>query len=123
MLGILAPTFMIPYVLLGMAFGFEPPGWLLWLHVFGILGFYFVWYWSRHGNTLAMQTWRLRLVQARTGRRLGAGRGLLRFALAWPSVLCLGAGLLWALFDPDRQFLHDRLAGSRIVLMPQAPKK
>lgn len=121
-LGILAPTFMIPYVLLGMAFGFDPPGWLLWMHVFVVLGFYFVWYWSRHGNTLAMQTWRLRLVSAETGRRLGPGRALLRFALAWPSVLCFGVGILWALFDPDRQFLHDRFAGSRIVLMPTAPK-
>lgn len=121
-LGILAPTFMIPHVLLGMAFGFEPPGWLLWLHLFGVLGIYFVWYWSRHGNTLAMQTWRLRLVAAETGLRLGPGRALLRFALAWPSVLCFGVGILWVFFDPDRQFLHDRFAGSRIVLMPSPPK-
>ena len=27
----------------------------------------------------------------------------------------LAAGLIWALFDRDRQFLHDRLAGTRIV--------
>ena len=121
--GILAPTFMIPYVLLGMAFGFEPPGWLLWLHVFGVLGFYFVWYWSRHGNTLAMQTWRLRLVSADTGFKLTPRRAFLRFVLAWPSLLCFGAGILWAFFDPDRQFLHDRIAGSRIVLMPTAPKR
>jgi uncharacterized RDD family membrane protein YckC len=26
-----------------------------------------------------------------------------------------GAGILWALVDRDRQFLHDRLAGTRIV--------
>jgi len=26
----------------------------------------------------------------------------------------LGTGYLWALFDRDRQFLHDRLAGTRV---------
>jgi len=25
-------------------------------------------------------------------------------------------GILWALVDRDRQFLHDRLAGTRLVL-------
>ena len=116
--GILAPTFMIPYVLLGMAFEFAPPGWLAWLHVFGVLAVYFVWYWSRHGQTLAMQTWRLKLVAADSGQRLPARRALLRFALAWPSLLCFGVGYLWVFFDPERQFLHDRFAGSRIVRMP-----
>jgi len=33
-------------------------------------------------------------------------------------VLLFGAGLLWALIDKDKQFLHDRLAGTRIVLLP-----
>ena len=118
-LGILAPAFMIPYVLLGMFADIAAPGWILWLHLFVVLGAYFVWYWTRHGSTLAMQSWRLKLVAAETGERLAAGRALLRYALAWPSVLCFGGGLLWALFDADRQFLHDRLAGSRIVLMPR----
>ena len=31
-------------------------------------------------------------------------------------------GLLWALVDRDRQFLHDRLAGTCIVLLPAPPK-
>ena len=43
-------------------------------------------------------------------------RLVLRYALAWPSLLYLGAGLLWAFFDRDRQFLHDRLSGTRLVL-------
>lgn len=122
-LGILAPTFMIPLVLLGMGFGFAPPGWLLWLHLASVLGVYFVWYWTRHGNTLAMQTWRISLVDAETGQRLRTGRAVLRYLLAWPSTLCFGVGILWAFFDPDRQFLHDRFTGSRIVLMPKVQKK
>lgn len=121
-LGILAPTFMLPHVLLGLYGSVTPPGWVLWLHVFAVLGAYFVWYWTRHGHTLAMQTWRLELVSVETGKPLDSTAALLRFVLAWPSLLLFGVGIVWALIDRDRQFLHDRLAGSRIVVMPPKPK-
>lgn len=122
LLGVLALTFLVPYLMLGVAFELAPPGWLAWLHIFVVLGVYFVWYWRRQGQTLAMQTWRLKLVDADSGRRLGRGRCWLRYTLAWPSLLLFGVGLLWALIDRDRQFLHDRLAGSCIVLLPPAAK-
>lgn len=123
LLGVLALTFMVPNLLLGMFLGITPPGGVAWLHVFLVLGAYFVWYWHRQGQTLAMQTWRLKIVDASTGRPLGGARSCLRYALAWPSVLLGGIGLLWAIFDRDRQFLHDRLAGSCVVLLPVQPKR
>ena len=87
---------------------------MLVLHIFLLLGGYFLWYWHHGGQTLAMQTWKLQLQSAHglkpTWRQLA-----LRYLLAWPSLLLYGAGLIWALFDRDRQFLHDRLAGTRIV--------
>ena len=122
LLGVLALTFLVPYLMLGVGFEIAPPGWFAWLHIFVVLGAYFVWYWRRHGQTLAMQTWRLKLVDA-DGRGLSLGRCWLRYALCWHSVLLFGIGLLWALIDRDRQFLHDRLTGSCIVLMPPAAKK
>ena len=85
------------------------------VYLFLVLGIYFVACWSRGGRTLAMQTWRMRVVQ-RDGAAVGAGRAALRYALAWVSLASLGAGFLWACVDPDRQFLHDRLAGTRIVM-------
>ena len=84
-------------------------------YLFLVLGIYFVACWSRGGRTLAMQTWRMRIVR-RDGASLGVGRAALRYALAWLSLLPLGAGFLWACLDRDRQFLHDRLAGTRIVM-------
>jgi uncharacterized RDD family membrane protein YckC len=69
-----------------------------------------------------MQTWRLKIV-AGDGQLASLGRCWLRYALAWPSVLLAGFGLLWALVDRDRQFLHDRLAGTCIVLLPAPPKQ
>jgi uncharacterized RDD family membrane protein YckC len=38
-------------------------------------------------------------------------------------VLFFGVGFLWALFDRDRQFLHDRIAGTRIEFAEPPAKK
>ena len=116
--GLLALTFLVPYLIIGIGWNVTAPGWLMWVHVFVVLGAYFVWYWTRHGQTLAMQTWRLKVVRAADGRALLPANAWLRYVLSWPSVLCLGVGLLWALVDRDRQFLHDRLAGTCVVLLP-----
>ncbi len=114
LLGVLALTFMLPHLLLGMIFGISLPGWLLLTHVVLVLGAYFVWYWSHGGQTLAMQTWKLQLSTS-DGNAPKLDRLLVRYVLAWPSLLWFGVGLLWAFFDRDRQFLHDRLAGTRLI--------
>jgi uncharacterized RDD family membrane protein YckC len=111
--GVGAVIFLLPNLALGVAFGITLPGALLFVHLFLVFGAYFVWYWNRSGQTLAMQTWKLRLRMA-DGSKPPLSRLLLRYALAWPSLFLYGAGLLWAFFDRDRQFLHDRLAGTRI---------
>jgi uncharacterized RDD family membrane protein YckC len=77
-------------------------------------GFY-VRQWTGAGQTLPMKTWRLRLV-ARDGSPVGASRALARYAGALISVASLGLGFAWALGDRERQFLHDRLAGTRLVV-------
>lgn len=85
------------------------------VYLFLVLGIYFIACWTRGGRTLSMQTWKIRVVR-NNGRPLSAGQALLRYALAWPSLAFFGSGLVWAFFDRDRQFLHDRLAGTRIVM-------
>lgn len=86
------------------------------LYLFLILGIYFVTCWSRAGRTLPMQTWKMRVVSSDDHLPPGVGQAVLRYALAWLSLLLFGVGFFWALFDRDRQFLHDRLAGTRIVI-------
>ncbi|MBZ0105249.1 MAG: RDD family protein [Sulfuricella denitrificans] len=81
-----------------------------------VIAAYFVWFWLRGGQTLAMKTWHLRLVNA-DGSPLTLRPALLRFVIALPGTL-LGFGILWALLDRDKQFLHDRLAGTKIILTP-----
>ncbi len=114
LLGVLSLTFMVPHLILGMGFKLALPGWILMTHVFIVLGAYFIWYWSHGGQTLAMQTWKIQLTTA-SGTHPSMVRLLTRYALTWPSLIYFGVGLIWALFDRDRQFLHDRLAGTRLV--------
>jgi uncharacterized RDD family membrane protein YckC len=79
---------------------------------------YFAAFWLRSGQTLAMKTWRIHLVDLEGGRislRQAAGR----FVLALLGLMLGGAGFLWALFDRDRQFLHDRLMGTRLMRVPR----
>ena len=73
------------------------------------LAAYFLFCWLRSGQTLAMKAWRIRLVEV-TPRK-----ALVRFIVA---ALLLPASIVWALFDRDRQFLHDRLAGTRLIYVP-----
>ena len=83
----------------------------LWL--VGVLGVYFVFCWSRSGQTLAMKTWRIRVAR-RDGSALSAREAFARFLLALWSFFLFGAGFWWAFVDRDHQFLHDRLVGSRL---------
>jgi uncharacterized RDD family membrane protein YckC len=88
------------------------------LYLLGILFAYFSAFWLRSGQTLAMKTWRIRLVNA-DGGPLTFRQALLRFFLALLGLLLAGAGFWWALFDRDRQFLHDRIAGTRLIRVPR----
>jgi uncharacterized RDD family membrane protein YckC len=80
-----------------------------------LAGTYFVWQWCLGGQTLPMKTWRVRLVTV-AGEPLTLRHAVCRFVLAAAGMLLLGIGVIWAFFDRDRQFMHDRLAGTRIVL-------
>lgn len=103
--------------------GLKVPGGVEWLSLFLVLGGYFIFVWHRLGHTLAMQTWRLHLVDARTGKTPSLLQCLVRYVLAWPSLLLIvsGVGILWAAYvDRDRQFVHDRLAGTCLVFDPSS---
>lgn len=103
-------------------FGESTQGWrrhVLQVWVLAVCGAYFVAFWTRGGRTLPMKTWRIRLVRA-DGGPVGPGRAVHRFLLAVLGFFAAGLGFLWALWDRDRQFLHDRLAGTALVDDPVA---
>ena len=97
-------------------------------------GAYYAWCWSNGRRTLPQKTWRLRLADHR-GDAPTWRRALARYAACWigPAMALGGYALLqpmghgrnaaaflalnycWAIVDPQRQFLHDRLAGTLVV--------
>jgi len=84
------------------------------IFLLGVLFAYFSTFWLRSGQTLAMKTWRIKLVD-RTGALITLPRAALRFVLALLGLALFGVSIVWALFDADRQFLHDRLAKTRLI--------
>ena len=115
------------------------------LFVFIVFGIYFVWFWAK-GQTLAMKTWHIRVVDL-LGKPLTQKRALLRYLYSWVwfwpplalswliglsgaagGVLTLGWVVVYALLSrlhPERQFWHDAWAGTRLVTwtIPEDPNR
>ena len=114
------------------------------LVLFLAAGAYFIYCWSGSGHTLAMKTWRIKLVKvgyATVPFKAAAVRYVLGWMWLLPAVvvcwlfgwkgkadvaIAVAVGIVaWALtafLDKDRQFLHDRLAGTRLILLPKIDK-
>jgi len=88
------------------------------LALLAVTAAYFVVSWSRGGQTIGMRAWRLRVVDAR-GDSLTWLRASARFAASLLSLLAVGVGFAWCLFEPDRRGWHDLLAGSRVIRLPK----
>jgi len=84
------------------------------IYLLALAGAYFAWQWLNGGQTLPMKTWRLKLVTSE-GAPLTRAHALRRLVFAIVGVAAFGAGFVWAVADRDRRFLHDRLAGTKIV--------
>lgn len=78
-----------------------------------VLGVYFVWFWTHGGQTLAMKTWHIKLVNT-SGETIHAGLALLRFAMAL-FLTPTGVSFLYSWIDKKGLFPHDRLLGTRLV--------
>lgn len=115
LLGVLALLLALPHVLIGAFTHQLATPTTLQAHFFLVLLIYFLWFWCHGGQTLAMKTWHIRLVTCE-GLPVRPAQALLRYLLCWPSFMLGGIGILWALFDRDGQFLHDRIAGTRLVM-------
>jgi uncharacterized RDD family membrane protein YckC len=75
---------------------------------------FFCWFWTHGGQTLGMVAWRLHL-EAPDGGPPDWPRALLRYCAALMSLLPVGLGFIWALWDSERATWHDRISGTRMV--------
>ena len=145
--GVLAFAFLVPHLTIGVLFEVTAPSTILMAHLYLVLAFYFMWYWTKTGQTLAMQTWRIQLV-SEDGSIMKRSQALMRFAIGslWliPAALLLFINIkmnpsasmggsvsiiffsitlfLWplsAVLDrKNRQSIPDRWSGTRLVQLP-----
>ncbi len=113
--------------------------------LFLLLGIYFVWFWARGGQTVAMKAWHIRLVDLH-GAPISQWRATARYLLSWlwfaPALLWSwlaalhSAGEIFALLGigvvtyaassrlhPKRQFWHDALCGTQLVTHRPLPRR
>ncbi|WP_329605033.1 RDD family protein [Undibacterium flavidum] len=114
------------------------------IFLFFVIGSYFVFFWQRSGQTLAMQTWRIKLVND-DYQRVPVIKAVVRYCLAWmwflpgfivayqfglknaqlaiPVALGFCGWAATAFFVKDGQFLHDKLAKTRLIELPKPIEK
>lgn len=149
LMGVAAFLFLLPHLVIGVVLKVTAPAWFLLAHIYLVLAFYFAWYWTKSGQTLAMQTWKVQMV-GQDGQILTRSQALKRYAFGslWliPAAIILFISLrvgnsekmgayfsivffsvtlfLWplsALLDrKGRQTLPDRWANTRLVQLPRS---
>lgn len=91
------------------------------LYLLVIIFLFFGWFWTHGGQTLGMRSWRLRLVTV-TGQPVNWAQAAIRWLAAIPSLLILGLGYFWILFDPEKRAWPDMVSQTRLVRLPKQKK-
>lgn len=94
-----------------------PPGALwfeLYLYLVGLLYFGYCWLYKQ--QTLGMRAWRLAITPTHT-TTMSWQQAVTRYLGATLSLAFVGLGYFWLLIDKERLTLHDRLSGTRLMLL------
>ncbi|WBA88892.1 RDD family protein [Endozoicomonas sp. GU-1] len=86
--------------------------------MYGFFGFF----WTRSGQTLGMQAWRIKVVSS-DNHLISPWQSVIRFLIAIPALSLAGIGLLWALIDHQRRSWQDLASSSRVILLEKPVKK
>lgn len=82
---------------------------------------FYLWFWTRSGQTLGMLAWRIKLVN-REGHLITVQQGIMRLLAAWPAFFFLGIGYLAMYVDPARDTLHDKFSRTRVIVVPKSQR-
>lgn len=117
---VLAVLFMatLPFVAVRGGEPVEPSNIDYQLTMLAVVYAFFVFFWTRGGQTLGMRSWRMRL-ETYAGKTPSLAMASVRFFAAIVSLLPLGLGFLWQLWDVDGLTWHDRVSRTRLVYYPK----
>ncbi|HEY0268210.1 MAG TPA: RDD family protein [Methyloradius sp.] len=95
-----------------------PQRYFLQVYLWLIAGIYFIWCWYRSGQSPAMKVWHIKVVNQQ-GMPISLAQASSRYVIASLGLIIGGAGFFWAFFDREGLFMHDRLTGSRLVMVSE----
>jgi uncharacterized RDD family membrane protein YckC len=81
---------------------------------------FFAYFWLRHGETLGMLAWQLRLRPAAGTGAPTLGQITRRFIGAGLGLAAGGLGYLWVLFDPQKRSWSDLMSNTRVLYSPKS---
>ena len=89
------------------------------INLIAVLG-YFGYFWSSRGQSIGMMPFGFKVRDVATGQFPTMGKAVLRGFIWWLEVLLtfciIGAvGWLWQLWDPQKQAIHDKVAGTIVT--------
>ncbi|MEQ5837120.1 RDD family protein [Marinobacter sp. NFXS9] len=88
--------------------------------LFVVLFVFFGYFWTKSGQTLGMQVWRIR-IENPDGTPIRWYQALLRYLIGWVSWLTGGLGYVWMIWDSEKRSWTDRISESQVVRVPKAP--
>ena len=88
------------------------------LTLVGVVYAFLVGFWCRRGSTLGMLAWGLR-VEQENGALSTVSQGTIRFLVSAISLLAVGLGFFWQLWDKDDMTWHDRASKTRLMYYPK----
>lgn len=74
-----------------------------------------IWFWLRFLGTPGKMATNLKIVDAKTGKKLSLAQAIGRYFAYIPSFLPLGLGIIWVGIDKKKQGWHDKLAGTVVI--------
>jgi uncharacterized RDD family membrane protein YckC len=77
-------------------------------------------FWTWRGQTLGKMLLNIKVIRT-DGSNITLGYSLLRYLGYIISGIMLGIGFLWIAFDPHKQGIHDKIADTYVVRLPEIP--
>ncbi|GAJ72767.1 LOW QUALITY PROTEIN: predicted transmembrane protein [Vibrio sp. JCM 18904] len=85
------------------------------LYLAGVWIYFFVFFWTRAGQTLGMRAWKLRVRNAKDGAPITVTQALIRISTSG-----FGLANLTVPIDPKKRGFHDIWAKTEVVVLPKA---
>lgn len=74
-----------------------------------------IWFWLRYLGTPGKMALKLKIVDAKTGKKMTTGQAIGRYFAYLVSIIPFCLGFIWIGIDSKKQGWHDKLAGTVVI--------